>query len=67
MGILGPSRAPRGPDPHLDLKIFLFLGGAVLGAAGMITGRPLLIWLAFIPLGAAFLVRFLGNRSRDRR
>ena len=58
MGILGPSREPRGPDPHLDIKIFLFIAGAVLAAAGMATERPLLVWLAFVPLAAAFVVRF---------
>lgn len=58
MGILGPSREPRGPDPHLDIKIFLFLGGGILALIGMATGIPLLVWLAFVPLAIAFVVRF---------
>ncbi|HUF13864.1 MAG TPA: hypothetical protein VMN78_12240 [Longimicrobiales bacterium] len=58
MGILGPSREPRGPDPHLDVKIFLFLAGAALAVAGMATGISLLVWLAFVPLAIAFVVRF---------
>lgn len=66
MGILGPSREQRGPDPYLDLKVFLFLAGAALAVAGMITGRPLLVWLAFVPLLAAAVVRVIGNRRRDR-
>ena len=66
MGLLGPSREPRGPDPWLDLKVFLFLAGGVLAVAGMVSGRPLLVWLGFVPLAAAFVVRFLGNRARRR-
>jgi hypothetical protein len=35
VGLLGPSRERRGPDPHLDIKIFLFMAGAALAGAGM--------------------------------
>lgn len=63
MGILGPSRRERGPDPHLDLKIFLFLAGAVLAAAGMVFRQPWLVWLAFLPLALAFVVRFRRRRT----
>ena len=63
MGILGPTRAPRGPDPHLDVKIFLFLAGALLAVAGMATGISLLVWLAFLPLAIAFLVRFFRPKT----
>ena len=63
MGLLGPSREQRGPDPHLDAKIFLFLAGAGLAVAGMITGRPFLIWLAFVPLAIAIVVRFFRPKA----
>jgi hypothetical protein len=63
MGLLGPSRQKRGPDPYIEAKIFLFLAGAVLAAAGMITGRTTLVWLAFLPLGAVALLRFLRPRA----
>ena len=63
MGLLGPSRQQRGPDPHLDVKIFLFMAGAVLAVAGMLTGTPILIWLAFAPLAAAFVFRFFRPRT----
>jgi len=63
VGLLGPSRERRGPDPHLDLKIFLFLVGAVLAVTGMATERPLLVWLAFLPLALAFLLRFLRPKA----
>ncbi|HEX6589798.1 MAG TPA: hypothetical protein VF039_12315 [Longimicrobiales bacterium] len=63
MGLLGPSRERRGPDPHLDTKIFLFLAGGALAVAGIATGNALLVWLAFLPLAGAFLVRFF--RPRD--
>ena len=62
MGLLGPSRENRGPDPHLDVKIFLFLGGAAFALAGMATRTPILVWLAFLPLGIAFVVRFFRPR-----
>lgn len=63
MGLLGPSRERRGPDPLLDTKIFLFLAGALLAVAGMATGNSLLVWLAFIPLALAFVVRFFRRRE----
>ena len=63
MGLLGPSREARGPDPHLDTKIFLFLVGAALAVAGMTTGKPILVWLAFMPLAIALVVRFFRRRS----
>ena len=62
MGLLGPSREKRGPDPHLDTKIFLFLAGAALAVAGMVTRTPILVWLAFLPLAVAFAVRFFRPR-----
>jgi len=62
MGLLGPSRENRGPDPDLDTKIFLFLAGAALAVAGMVTRTPILVWLAFLPLGLAFAVRFFRRR-----
>ncbi len=65
MGLLGPSRQRRGHDPHFDTKIFLFLGGAVLAVAGMATRVTLLVWLAFLPLAVAFLVRFIGRRDEE--
>lgn len=63
MGLLGPTREDRGPDPHLDTKVFLFLGGAALAVAGMVTRMPLLVWIAFLPLGLAFAVRFFRRRG----
>lgn len=64
MGILGPSRERRGPDPHLDTKIFLFLAGAALALAGIATGVTLLVWLAFLPLAIAFIVRWFRRPQR---
>ena len=63
MGLLGPARDRRGPDPHLDIKIFLFLAGAALAVAGMIARVPSLVWLAFVPLAGAFVVRFFRPRE----
>lgn len=63
MGLLGPSREARGPDPHLDIKIVLFMAGAALGIAGMASGRAWLVWLAFIPLAAAFLLRLFRPKE----
>ena len=63
MGLLGPSRERRGPDPHLDLKIFLFLAGAALAVMGMATERPLLVWLAFLPLSLVALLRFFRPKA----
>ena len=66
MGILGPSREVRGPDPYLDLKVFLILAGAALAVAGMALRLSSLVWLAFVPLVAAAVVRIVGNRRRRR-
>ena len=63
MGILGPSRERRGPDPYLDLKILLFLVGAALAVGGMALERPMLVWLAFLPLSGVALLRFLRPRA----
>jgi hypothetical protein len=63
VGLLGPSRERRGPDPHLDIKIFLFMAGAALAGAGMALERPILVWLAFIPLAAVALLRFFRPKS----
>ena len=63
MGLLGPSRTRRGPDPHLDLKIFLFMAGAILAGAGMALERPILVWLAFVPLAAVALLRFFRPKT----
>lgn len=63
MGILGPSRERRGPDPHLDMKIFLFLAGAGLAVAGMALEMPALVWLAFLPLAGVALLRFFRPKA----
>ena len=63
MGLLGPSREKRGPDPHLDIKIFLFLAGAALAVAGMATERQFLVWLAFLPLAGIALLRFFRPKA----
>ena len=63
MGLLGPSREKRGPDPHLDLKILLFLIGAILALTGMATERPTLVWLAFLPLSIVALLRFFRPKA----
>ena len=63
MGILGPSRERRGPDPHLDLKILLFMIGAALAVGGMAAEQPLLVWLAFVPLSIVALLRFFRPKA----
>ena len=63
MGLLGPSRERRGPDPHLDIKIYLFLAGALLAVTGMLTENATFVWLAFLPLGIVALLRFLRPRA----
>ena len=63
MGLLGPSREARGPDPYLDAKVFLFLAGGAVAVTGMALGQPLLVWLAFLPLGIAFALRYFRPRA----
>lgn len=64
MGLLGPSREPRGPDRFLELKLLLFGIGAALALTGIFLQQSLLVWLAFTPLAAAFVLRFFDGRRK---
>ncbi|MFW6080041.1 MAG: hypothetical protein ACODAE_10495 [Gemmatimonadota bacterium] len=57
-----PSRERRGPDPHLDVKIIVFVVGAVLAVVGIGTEIDWLISIAIAILAAGVLLRFLRPR-----
>jgi len=58
------SRAPQGPDPYLDIRIGLFVIGAILGVTGMVTGVPVIISFGILALAIGMLLRFL-SRARS--
>lgn len=69
MGLFRPSRKPTDePDPWLEVKLLLFAAGALMAFVGMATRRSWLVWLAFVPLAIAFLLRFArrGRGDEDR-
>ena len=62
--MLRPSRERRDePDRFLDLKIALFLVGAVFGVAGMVRNNKTLIIIAMIVIALGILLRFVRPRG----
>ena len=53
-----PSRAPRGADRWLPHKMLLFVIGAGLGVAGILSGRDWLINAGIVVLFIGLLLRF---------
>lgn len=56
------SREPRGPDPHLHVRMGLFMGAAVFALAGIATQHRILIYIAIGILVVASALRFLRKR-----
>jgi hypothetical protein len=61
--IFRPSRERRGDDRLLELKALLFVVGASVGVAGMISGRAWLVWIAIAVVAAGVAVRLIGERK----
>lgn len=59
MGLFRPSRAQRGSDRWLRLKMAIFVVGAAVGIAGMATENDLLVGVGIIVLAAGVLLRLL--------
>jgi hypothetical protein len=60
------SRERReGPDPFLDLKIGLFLIGAILGAIGMARSNQTLITIAIVVVAIGILLRFVRKKNES--
>ncbi|MFW6202654.1 MAG: hypothetical protein ACOC8B_08745 [Gemmatimonadota bacterium] len=57
-----PSRERRGPDPHLDVKIIVFVVGAALAVVGIAMEIEWLVTVAIAVLAAGVLLRFLRPR-----
>jgi len=55
------TRKKRGPDPHLDWKVRLFSGGAVLALVGLGLESSLLVGLAILILLVGVGLRFLRS------
>ncbi len=51
--------------PHLDWRVRLFVGGALLALVGMALGFPWLVWIAVGLLLAGFVVRLLPERTEE--
>jgi len=63
--VIFSSRKTRGSDLHLDRKIQLFFGGAVLALLGIGLESRLLVGLAIAVLVLGMVLRFLpGGGSR---
>lgn len=56
--MLRPDRDNRGPDRWLEVKLALFMLGAVVGVAGMYFGSTPTIYVAIAILVIGFLLRF---------
>jgi hypothetical protein len=58
------SRERRvGPDPLLDLKIAVFLAGAVIGVIGMARNNRTMITIAIVVIAIGILLRFVHRKS----
>lgn len=53
----------EGSDPHLKLKVVLFVLGAIMAIAGMLLVWTWLVAAAMVVLGVGFIVRFLPGRG----
>lgn len=63
--ILRPSRQRRGEDPHLQTRMLIFAGGAVIALTGIATNRGWLIWIAIAVLAVGALMRFFRGANQD--
>jgi uncharacterized membrane protein YuzA (DUF378 family) len=60
-----PSRRRLGPDPHLQLKMGLFMAAAAAALVGMLTGNSLFIYLAIGLLAVGVLLRLRRGPQDD--
>ena len=54
-----------GADRFFAIKAVLFVLGASLGIAGMVTETGWLVWIAIGVLAVAIVVRLVGSRRAD--
>jgi hypothetical protein len=54
-----------GSDRFFAIKALLFVVGASLGIAGMVTETGWLVWIAISVLAVAIVVRLIGSRRTD--
>ena len=60
------SRTPPAPDPFLDIRIGLFVLGAILGLTGMFTRVPVIISFGILCLAIGMILGFIGKRRMRR-
>ncbi|HSJ08514.1 MAG TPA: hypothetical protein VK928_01340 [Longimicrobiales bacterium] len=60
------SNTPPGPDPFLDIRIGLFVLGAILGLTGMFMRVPVIISFGILCLAIGMILGFIGKRRRRR-
>ena len=56
------SRDPRAPDPHLQVRMGLFMGAAAFALAGIATQHDILLYIAIGVLVIAAALRFWRAR-----
>jgi hypothetical protein len=56
------ASTPPGPDPFLDIRIGLFVLGAILGLTGMVTRVPVIISFGILCLAIGMILGFIGKR-----
>jgi hypothetical protein len=61
-----PDRSRRGEDPHLRLKMLLFVTGAAFGIGGIATDRGWLVYIGMAILAVALVLRMVAARVARR-
>lgn len=62
MAFFRASRERRGPDPHLNIKIAIFVIGAALGLAGIALNQRWFVYAAIGVLAVGVILRAIDKR-----
>lgn len=63
--IIGIDRRQRGPDPHLDWKVRIFLAGAAVALVGIALESGIVVGVATGILLVGFGLRFIDRSGDD--
>lgn len=63
--IIGVDRRRRGPDPHLDWKVRIFLAGAAIALVGIALESGIVVGVATAILLVGFGLRFMDRDGDD--
>ncbi len=64
--MLRPDRRRRGPDPTLQLRMAMFVLGAVAGLTGMALDQLWLVTVGTIFLAIGLVIAMIEHRKRER-